>query len=90
MRLQVRRTANSTEMFAKQLHTKRDHAYDRSVNITHQQRVGINRAVRAAPLQPGSAVIDRSASFSPEKVIRVTPNRQRAVERVVRQERAKL
>jgi hypothetical protein len=90
MRLQVRRTANSTEMFAKQMHTKRDHADDRSLNITHQQRVGIHRAVRAAPLQPGSAVIDRSASFSPEKVIRVTPNRQRAVERLVRQERAKL
>jgi hypothetical protein len=77
-------------MFAKQMHTKRDHADDRSLNITHQQRVGIHRAVRAAPLQPGLVVIDISASFSPEKVIRVNPNRQRAVDRLVRQERVKL
>ncbi len=90
MCLQVRRTANSTEMFAKQMHTKRDHADDRPLNITRQQRVSIHHAVRAAPLQPGSAVIDRSASFSPEKVIRVNPNRQRTVDRLVRQERVKL
>ncbi len=90
MRLQVRSSADATELFAKQLHTKLNHADDQSVNITHQQRVGIHRAVRAAPLQPGAAVIDRSASFSPEKVIRVTPNRRRAVERLVRQERAEL
>jgi hypothetical protein len=77
-------------MFAKQMHTKRDHADDRSLNITHQQRFGIHRAVRAAPLQPGPAVIDRSASFSPEKVIRVNPNRQRAVDRLMLQERVKL
>jgi hypothetical protein len=90
MRLQVRRTANSTEMFAKQMHTKRNHADDRSLNITHQQRVSIHRAVRAAPLQPCSAVMGRSASFSPEKVIHVNPNRQRAVDRLVLQERVKL
>jgi hypothetical protein len=90
IRLQVRRTASLTEMFAKQMHTKRYHADDRSLNITHQQRVGIHRAVRAAPLQPGSSVIDRSASFSPEKVIRVNPNRQRVVDRLVWQERVKL
>ncbi len=77
-------------MFAKQMHTKRNHSDDRSLKITHQQRVGIHRAVRAAPLQPGSAVIDRSASFSPEKVIRVNPNRRNAVDRLVRQERVKL
>jgi hypothetical protein len=50
----------------------------------------IHRAVRAAPLQPGSVVIDRSASFSPKKVIRVDLNRQRAVDRLVRKERVKL
>ena len=72
------------------MHTKRDHADDKSLNITHQQRDCIHRAVQAAPLQPGAAVIDRSASFSPEKVIRVNPNRQRAVERLMRKERVKL
>ncbi len=90
MRLQVRRNANSTDLFAKQVHIKRDHADDRSVNDTHQQRVGIHRAVRAAPLQSGAAVIDRSATFSPEKVIRVDLDRQRAVERLVRKERVNL
>ncbi len=90
MRLQVRNTANSTEMFVKQMHTKRDHADDKFLNITHQQRYGIHRAVQAAPLQPGAAVIDRSASFSPEKVIRVNPNRQRAVDRLMQKERVKL
>jgi hypothetical protein len=90
MRLQVRRTADATELFVKQMHTKDNHAEDRLLNITHHQRVGIHRAVRASPLQPGAAVIDRSASFSPEKVMRVNPNRQRAVERLVQQERVKL
>ena len=90
MRLQVRRTADATEVFVKQMHTKENHAEDRSLNVTHHQRVGIHRAVHACPLQPGAAVLDRSASFSPEKVMRFNPNRQRAVERLVRQERAKL
>jgi hypothetical protein len=90
MRLQVQRTANAMEVFAQQVHTKSDHADDRSINVTHQQRVGIHRAVRAAPLQSGAAVIDRSATFSPEKVMRVDPDRQRAVERLVRKERVNL
>jgi hypothetical protein len=46
--------------------------------------------VLAAPQQPGAAVIDRSSSFSPEKVIRVTPNHQRAVERLEQHDRAEL
>ncbi len=87
MRLQVRRTADATELFVKQMHTKDNHAEDRLLNITHHQCVGIHRA---SPLQPGAAVIDRSAFFSPEKVMRVNPNRQRAVERLVLQERVKL
>ena len=74
------------------MHTKENHAEDRSLNVTHHQRVGIHRAVRACPLQPGTAVLDCSSSFSPEnlKVMRFTPNRQRTVERLVRQERAQL
>ncbi len=74
------------------MHTskKLNHADDWSLNITHEQYLGIHRAVSAAPLQHGAAVIDRSASFSPEKVIRVTPNRQRAVKRLVLQERAEM
>jgi hypothetical protein len=92
--LHVRCSAESTELFAMQLHMMLNHAKDRSLNITHQQRVGIHRAVHADPLQPGVAVINRSASssasFSPEKVIRVTQNRQRADERLVRQERTEM
>ncbi len=41
-------------------------------------------------MQPGAAVIDISTFFSPEKVIRVTRNRQRAVERLVLQERPEM
>ncbi len=67
-----------------------NHAKDRSLNIPHQQSVGIHRAVHTDPLQHGVAVINRSASFSPEKVIHVTQNRQRADERLVRQERTEM
>ena len=49
MRLQVRRTADTTEILVKQMHTKENHVEDRSLNVTHHQRVGIHSAVRASP-----------------------------------------
>jgi hypothetical protein len=72
------------------MHSPFNHADDRLLNINRQQSIGIRCAVHAGPLQLGAAVIDRSGSFSPEKVIRVTQNSQHAVERLVLQERAKL
>jgi hypothetical protein len=91
---QVRCTANSTEMFAKQKCIQSAIMLIIGLSTSPinnvSAAVGIHSAVRAAPPQPGSAVIDRSASFSPEKVIRVNSNRQRAVDRLVWKEFVKL
>ncbi len=90
IRLPFRRDAHVTEQLTKDTHNRDSHAEDRARNINNQQRIGIARSVKASPLQPGPVIIDRSSSFSPEKVIPFSVNRQRAVERDVRIERDKL
>jgi hypothetical protein len=67
------------------------HATDRSTHLTHAQRAGVQRAVRACPLQPGEAIVDKSVGFSPGKpIIAYSKSSQRSVEHLVRKGRAKL
>ena len=56
----MRKTPDRTELHSSGEHTIRSHARDRSRGLSDQQRLGVQRAVRACPMQSGSAVIDGS------------------------------
>ncbi len=50
MMLQVRKDADHTELYSRDLHSLESHALDLSKQqLTHAQRIGIRQAVRAAP-----------------------------------------
>ncbi len=90
MCLQVRNRPATIELWYSGQHTLASHASDRSAHLTHAQRVGVQRAVRACPLQPGAAIVDKSFGFSPGKQIAYSRSSQRSVEHLVRKERDKL
>lgn len=86
----VKKTPDRTELYSSGEHTIRSHANDRSRGLTDLQRLGVQRAVKACPMQSGSAVIDGSKRFSPGKQIRPDPKSQRAVDRMVRRTRVEV
>ena len=90
MCLQVRKRPTTIDLWSSGQHTLDSHATDRSTHLTHSQRIGVQRAVRACPLQAGAAIVDKSAGFSPGKQIKYSRRNQRSVETLVRKERAKL
>ena len=86
----VKKTPDRTELYSSGEHTIRSHAKDRSRGLTDHQRLGVQRAVKACPMQSGSAVIDGSKRFSPCKLIRPDAKSQRAVDRMVRRTRVEV
>jgi hypothetical protein len=90
MCLQVCNRPATIELWSSGQHTLESNATDRSAHLKHAQRVAVQRAVRACPLQPGEAIVDIFVGFSPGKQIAYSKSRQRSVEHLVRKERAKI
>ncbi len=86
MCLQVRNRPATIELWSSGQHTLDSHATDRSAYLTHAQRVGVQRAVRACPLLPGAAIVDKSVGFRPGKQITYSTSSQRLVEHLVRKD----
>ncbi len=86
MCLQVRNRLTTIELRSSGQHTLDRHSTDRSAHLTHAQRIGVQRAVRACPLLAGVAIVDKSMGFSPGKKIKYSRSSQRSVDK----ERAKL
>ncbi len=80
--LQVRNRPTTIELWSSGQHTLDSHATDRSAHLTHAQRVGVQRAVSACPLQAGAAIVDKSMGFSPGKQIKYSRSSQRSVESI--------
>ncbi len=80
MRLQVPNRQATVELWSSGQHALASHATDRSAHLTHAQRVGVQRAVRACPLQPAASILDESVDFSPGKEIAYSRSSQRLVE----------